>query len=156
VKKHYARQIRPSDFELRVERINETDWRTVSDLGQRVGLGEADAHQAVAHGILGVGGLNQRIGYMETYQAVTGLQNEDLPLLEEKLSFLTRQLDPEVHGQRFERVVELTGLPDVASDPNVHDVDMARLHLLPCLQGCPDCLAPDPSRIAGRQPRVRP
>src|SRR5207247_78058 len=126
-RKHYDRDISPHEFDLRVERIDDTDWRTETNLGERLGLDEADTHQAVAHGLLGVGGLNQRLEYMETYQARTGLRDDELPLIEEKLSFLARQLDPEVQSQRFERVVDLVGLPDVDPDPEVHDVDMARL-----------------------------
>lgn len=64
---------------------------------------------------------------METYRALTGFRADDIPLLEEKLSFLARQLDPGVQNKRFERVIELTGLPDVISDPEIHDVNLGRL-----------------------------
>ena len=87
VRKHFNRDIAASAFDLRIERIDDTDWRTETNLGEQVGLDVDDTHQAVAHGLLGVGGLNQRIEYMERYQALTGFRSDDLPLLEEKLGF---------------------------------------------------------------------
>jgi hypothetical protein len=64
---------------------------------------------------------------MQRYRAVAGFRVDELPLYEDKLRFLMQQVDPEDHMKRFERVVELAGLPDVDPDPRVQDVDLARL-----------------------------
>jgi hypothetical protein len=64
---------------------------------------------------------------MKTFNALTGFPESDLPLFDEKYAFLMRQLDPEAHLGRFDRVREIAGLPDVDPDPNVDDVDLAQL-----------------------------
>jgi hypothetical protein len=127
VRRQFDRVVAPQDIELTVEPIDDTDWRTESNIGQLVGLEPEEAHKVVGQGLLGVGGLNLRIEAMQRYEAVTGFGNDDLPLMEAKLSFLARQLDPDVQAERFERVVELVGLPGADPDPSVHDVDLARL-----------------------------
>ncbi len=115
------------DFELRVEQIDAEDFRTETNLGEVAGLDDPAVHKAVERGLLGVGGLNQRIEYMERHRAVAGFRNDDLPLFEEKLGFLARQLDPDAQVERFDRVLDLIDLPDVANDPGTRDVDIARL-----------------------------
>lgn len=126
-REHYGREIAPNDFELRVERIAEEDWHVETNLGAQVGLDAEATHKAVEHGLLGVGGLDLRIEYMKTYNAMTGLKIGELPVLEEKLELLARQLDPDVHKERFERVIEVLGLPDIDPRVDVQDVDMGRL-----------------------------
>lgn len=115
------------DFELRVEQIDAEDFRTETNLGEVAGLDDPAVHKAVERGLLGVGGLNQRIEYMERHRALAAFRNDDLPLFEEKLGFLARQLDPDAQVERFDRVLDLIDLPDVANDPGTRDVDIARL-----------------------------
>jgi hypothetical protein len=57
--------------------------------------------------------MNHRIDDMETYRALSGLQDSEVPILEEKLSLLASQLDPDWQEERFDCIVELHGLPDV-------------------------------------------
>jgi hypothetical protein len=97
------------------------------EVSVKAGTAHAATHEAVGFGLLGVGGLNQRIEFMETLQAMTGFQSDELPLMESKLRFLTRQVDPDIQDERFERIVELVGLPAVDANPDVHDVDLERL-----------------------------
>jgi hypothetical protein len=123
----YGRQIRPEGFDLTVERIDETYWRVVTTLGDRTGLSDLRVYRVVGHGLLGVGGLNRRLEHMERYSAVTGFQENELSLVEEKLGYLARLVDPEAQVDRFEKVIELAGLPDVDPRTEVQDVDMARL-----------------------------
>lgn len=56
VRKHFSRNIAASDFDLRVERIDDTDWRTETNLGERAGLDIDETNRAVAFGLLGAGG----------------------------------------------------------------------------------------------------
>jgi hypothetical protein len=126
-RREYGLEIEPDEFELLVERIDEEDWRTETNLGDRTGLTAEAIDKVVERGLLGVAGLNLRIEYMERYVAMTGFQVNELPTMEEKLGFLARQLDPNVQEERFERVIELVGLPDVDGSPDVQDIDVPRL-----------------------------
>jgi hypothetical protein len=122
-----GREIKSTDFTLQVEGREGEGFRSETDLGRNFGIDPLQVHEVVSRGLLGVGGLNQRIEFMQRYNAVTGFQTGELPLFEEKVKFLARQLDPEVHEERFERVLEIAGFPDVDPDPDAHDVDLARL-----------------------------
>ena len=127
VARELQKAIEPNDFEFRVERLDEQDFRTETTLGELIGVDEETLHKLVAQGLLGVGGLGRRIELMERYEAVTGFQRAELPLVGAELNFLARQLDPDVQVERFQRVLDLTGLPDASPDPDVKDVDMGRL-----------------------------
>jgi hypothetical protein len=120
-------EIDPARFHLRVERLNEWDWRTETDLSQRTGISAEQVHEVVGNGLSGAGAVNLQLELMKLFSCLTGFRANELPLLDEKFEFLIRQLDPEAHEARLERVVDVTGLPEVDPDPNVKDVDLARL-----------------------------
>lgn len=110
-----------------MERLSEYDWRTETNLSARAGLTPQQTHNAVEQGILGIGGLNIQLELMQRYAALTGFRLEDLPLVEEKFESVVRQIDPQAKEARFDRVLELTQLPQVDPDVTVQDVDLARL-----------------------------
>jgi hypothetical protein len=60
---------------------------------------------------------------MRTYNALAGFREEELPIVEEKLRFVIDQVDPNRQEQRFDRVVELTGLPDPETSEGTVDVE---------------------------------
>lgn len=126
-RQRYSVDIEPASFDLRIERLTEWDWRTETDLGKKTGLGAEQIHEVVGNGLSAVGGLNLRFERMKTFSALTGFRANELPLMEQRYDFLMRQLDPDAHEARFERVCEIAGLPDVDPDPSVNDVDLARL-----------------------------
>lgn len=119
-RREYGRQIQPHEFELRIERISEQDWRTETNLGERARLTPERVDKVVQRGLLAVGGLNLRIEYMERYSAMTGFRADELSIMEDKLDFLARRFDPDIQEERFERVIDLIGLPDVDASPDVH------------------------------------
>jgi hypothetical protein len=120
-------EITTGQFDLRVERLTEWDWRTTTDLGSLTGLSGQRLHTVVGSGLSAVCAISLQLEIMRTLNALSGFQNGDLPLLEKKFEQLARQLDPDAHEDRFDRVCEIAGLPDVSPDPNVHDVDLPRL-----------------------------
>jgi hypothetical protein len=126
-RRDHAKDIDPSQFELRVEQIGDREFRTETNIGQLLGLDDEATHKLVSGGLLGSGGMGHRIEFMERYNAVSGFRTDEGALFDAKLGFLARQLDPEVHLERLERVVELAGLPDASPDPADHDVDMPKL-----------------------------
>ena len=107
---------------------NEGDIRIATNLSTNYGLPVEQVHKLVERGILAAAGVNQRIRLMEGFEAVTGFQKHELPLFDEKLSFLARQIDPEEQEVHFERVVTIAGLPDVEDLLSTgRTVDVARL-----------------------------
>ena len=126
-REHFQLEVAPEDFSFAAEFLDDTDFRTETNLGDVLGLDDETVHKIVERGVLGITGLNQRIEFMEHYDAVTGFKVNELGLFEEKLGFLARQLDPDASHERLQRVIELLNLPDADSDPDVKDIDLARL-----------------------------
>ncbi len=119
--------ITPGQFDLRVERLSEWDWRTETGLGRLTGPSDEQIHSIVGNGLSAVCAISAQLEIMKTFDALTGFQSGDMPLLERKLKYLATQLDPDAHDARFDRVCEIAGLPDVSSDPHTHDVDLPLL-----------------------------
>ena len=126
-REHFQLEVAPDDFSFSAEFLDDTDFRTETNLGEVLGLDAEIVHKVVERGVLGITGLNQRIEFMERYDAVTGFKVNELDLFEEKLGFLARQLDPDASHERLQRVVELLDLPDADPDPDVKDIDLARV-----------------------------
>lgn len=117
--------VEAGDLDIRIEQIDEDDFRVETSVADRVGLQPEQAHEVIKRGLLGVGGLNQRIEQMHAFDAVSGLKDGDLPVFETKLQFLARQLDPDAQISRFDRVLRVAEipLPDVSST----EVDLSRV-----------------------------
>ena len=64
---------------------------------------------------------------MESFNAVTGFQQNELPMFEKKLSLLMRQLDPDAHEKRLERVITIGDLPGFSDLPLGTTIDAKRL-----------------------------
>lgn len=84
--------VRPQDFELVVHQLDETDFRVETDLAAKAYFEDKEGHDLVATALLGIGGLNQRIEFMNHFNAMCGLRKDDLPLLDQKLGVLAKAL----------------------------------------------------------------
>ena len=56
---------------------------------------------------------NDRIEKMRAYSALSGFNDIDIPVFGEKLAFLASAVNPGVEEERFQRVIELNGLPQI-------------------------------------------
>jgi hypothetical protein len=123
--RNLGRHVEPSDLNMRIERIDEADFRVETSFADRVGLQPEQAHQVIGRGLLGVGGLNQRIEQMHAFDAVSGMENGELPVFESKLDFLVRQLDPDAQLSRFDRVLRIANIP--LPDISPAEIDLSRV-----------------------------
>jgi hypothetical protein len=112
--KELGRTIAPSDFLLHLNQTGAEDFRTETDICQRLEIDEKQAHKLVERGILAVSGLDMSIEEMETHTALSGVLDSELPIFEQKLDFLIKQITPNVYTHSFQRVLEITGLPDLS------------------------------------------
>jgi hypothetical protein len=76
---------------------------------------------------LAIGGLNQRISEMKAYTAMSGFRDAEVPIFEQKLSFLERQITPEPQEERFKRVHTLKGFQDLDDLVNSGKVDLMKV-----------------------------
>ena len=96
---------------------NDGDFQVSTGLTSKHGLSPDQAHKLVERGILAVAGMNQRIRFMESFEAVTGFRADEVPLFEKKLSFILKQVDPDAQEERFDRIATIAGLPGVDGIP---------------------------------------
>ncbi len=102
------------DPEFRVEELEgEGDFRVWTRLAASGFLTEIEAHRLVERGVLAVAGLNRTFYVMRAFQGVSGFREDEVGLFERKLSFLAGQVDPRPREARFDRVVEIAGLPSL-------------------------------------------
>jgi len=124
--KHVGEPVEPDSFALRVEQVDEDVYVAESDIGKRFGLDEEETHRVIERGLLGAASVDKRLEEMESYRAVMGFIEDEIPVFEAKLSFLAVQLDPERQEERFDRVVTLAGMPDVSAEA-ARGIDVERL-----------------------------
>lgn len=111
--------------EIDVIDLGDDEFRIDTNLPELVGAQEA--HSLIERAILGMAGINIRIHLMKHLQGVTGFQDDEFPLFEDKVGFLLRSLDPEVQEDRFDRIVRLGGLPELSGLPEGVKIDVRKL-----------------------------
>ncbi len=57
--------------------------------------------------------FNKKIEQMKRHNALATFNEDDLPLLDDKLDFLIREVNPEAQRDRLRRVLTITGMPDI-------------------------------------------
>jgi len=97
-------------FTQGIEEEDEFDSET--NISSLLGLSEDETHQILQSALFGVGMLNRRIENMQCYNALSGFIDDEVPLFEEKLSFLEELVSPNTRAKEFQRVISITGLPD--------------------------------------------
>lgn len=107
------------EFNLKLEKIGEDRYRADTNLPEMVRLGTDDIHKTIQRGLLGVSGLTQRIGEMKAYSALSGFPKEELPLFRRKFSSLAEALSTNSSEERMQRVISVSGLPDIAPDQRI-------------------------------------
>jgi hypothetical protein len=117
----------PGEFNMRIRQLGDADFRVESDIGPRFGMDDRETHGIVERGLLGVGGLNQRIESMQVFSAVTGFAPEEVSVLGGKLSFLMNPLLTEEQQKTFQRVLDIHGLPGLDRVDAHTKVDAAKL-----------------------------
>lgn len=114
----------PSPLELRIEEVDAQDFRVDCNL-TAMGFDKMAVHKMIERGLLGLGGLNQRVEEMNTHEAVSGFLDRECPLFEDRLGFLLQSVCPGPRQKSFNRVVEIAGLPEFI--PSIDRIDVERL-----------------------------
>jgi hypothetical protein len=99
-------------YSVRFHQEDEDVFRAETDIGEQFGLDVEETDRVLERAVLAVGGLNERFETMKAYNAVYGLRETELLLLDAKLAGVLEQLDPDRQEERLTRVLELANLPD--------------------------------------------
>lgn len=113
-------RVTPEDIEVAVQFDSENDFKAESNIQKRFDFDQLAAHQIIESSCLAIAKRNDRIEQMRKFSALTGFSDIDLPIFGDKLSFLASAITPNVDEKRFQRVIELNGLPQIKNDDNVH------------------------------------
>jgi len=119
--------ISDNDIELTIDVDEENDVRVFSNLNKLYSLDDKETHDIVSEGLMAIGGLNTRIETMRAFSALSGFKHADLPLFEDKLSFITASIDPAVREGRARKILAWPELPDLAAAISNKRVHMDRL-----------------------------
>jgi hypothetical protein len=120
-------ELRSHDLVARVVTIDDEDFSVESNLGALTGLDEARIHSVLQAAISALANTNFRLEGMKIYNALSGVIDQDVAFLGEKLGFLLREIAPQAREQRFDRVIELAGLPDISTEADSHLIDVDQL-----------------------------
>jgi hypothetical protein len=112
-------KVSPTDIEISIKYETEYEFRAISNLQKRFGIDKATAHKIIESACGAIALRNDRIEQMEQYSALSGFTDVDLPIFCEKLEFLASTLSSVPQEERFQRIIELTGLPQI-KDTNTH------------------------------------
>jgi hypothetical protein len=116
-----------SDFSILIHEIDQGDFYAETNIGDVFNLNEIEVHNLIQKALLGLGQLNLRFAEMKTYSALSGCLNSEVSILEDKLDFLVKILDPQTQENRFKRVINITGLPQISIDFDEQKLDIEKL-----------------------------
>ena len=102
--------VRPADLILTVHALDDTDFKIESNL-EALGLGNEAAHKILELSFLAVAGLNKRIEEMNSYTALSGAIDNDIPLFMTKFGALFTSMSAGSQEARLERVLIIKKLP---------------------------------------------
>jgi hypothetical protein len=103
----------PDNISIKLNRINENEFSAEQNLSKMIGLNDFEAHKAVESSLIAIGGLNTTISEMNAFQALSGFKVNELPMFEEKLSFILNHISPDNKIEQFDRVVEIADMPSL-------------------------------------------
>jgi hypothetical protein len=116
----------PRLIRLRIHREDETRITVESNLVRELGLPEQDAHSVIGNALLSLARCNTSLAHMRAYSAVTGMRPDEQRFLDRKLDFLTDFASPDAVIDSYHKIMELVGLPTIATGVESWAIDMDR------------------------------
>lgn len=102
--------IHAADVTFRVEQIDDTDFKTHSNLSS-FGIPIEEEHSILERALLANGAVNTRIEGMRNHTALSGFMDSELSLFSGRFEFLAQTLAPEERERTFQRVMQIRELP---------------------------------------------
>lgn len=102
--------IKARNLKLSVNETDPEDFRVENNLVTEFGLSEQTAHQVIERAILASADLNVRFVQMKACEAVSGIQDKDLPVLQAKFGAAVNLLKTDDGEKQFDRIAQITGL----------------------------------------------
>ena len=107
--------ITPRKIRVNIIEIESEDFRVESNLKSDYCLSDENAHRIAERALMAVGDLNLRFAEMSTYGALSGIRDEDKPILDGKLKAVADLANSADHECRFNRITKIAGLHTLAA-----------------------------------------
>lgn len=105
-----TRGIKAKKLKLSIEEVDPEDFRVENNLVAEYGISEQMAHHVIERAILASADLNLRFLQMKICDAVSGITEKDLPVLQAKFGVAAGLVQTSEGEKRFERVARISGL----------------------------------------------
>jgi hypothetical protein len=101
------------NIKVNIQYETEHDFHVTSNIQELFGFDISLAHKIIEQACLAIAKRNDRIEQMKNYSALSGFNDIDIPVFEDKLAFLASAISPNLDEERFQRVLEITGFPQL-------------------------------------------
>jgi hypothetical protein len=108
-----------SDFRVAVHQTGDDTFKVETDLQERLQQSELRVHKIVEAGLFGVCGLVLNLSYMKSHCAISGFPEREMPLFRSKLDYLASAYSSDTTERKFQRVMEIAGLSELAGAKGV-------------------------------------
>jgi hypothetical protein len=119
VKNEFEIQVNYPDVKVDIQYETEYDFHATSNIQQLFDFDVPTAHKIIEAACLAIAKRNDRIEKMKGYSALSGFNDVDIPIFGDKLSFLASAISPSTDEDRFQRVIEISGLPQLKRSSDV-------------------------------------
>ena len=120
IRNQIGAQVNYQDIKVSILYENEHDFYVTSNIQELIGFDTSTAHQIIEKACLAVAKRNDRIEQMKNFSALSGFNDVDIPVFGDKLAFLASAISPNLDEERFQRVIEIVGLPHLNYIEDVH------------------------------------
>ncbi len=101
------------EFDIRLHKVGDDRYRAETNLPGQLAQSTGDIHELIKTSLLGIAGVDQRLGEMNVHTALSGFTLEEVPLFSDKLDSLAQAVRSQEAEERFQRVIAIAGLADV-------------------------------------------
>ncbi|MGH7800516.1 MAG: hypothetical protein ACREOW_07790 [Thermodesulfobacteriota bacterium] len=128
IKALHNQEVNPDAIELKIEFIDERDFRVESNIESKLSLNKETTHKVIERALLGITGRNHNIARMREFNCLVGYRENEVPIFSSKLDFLVeriatdRKLIPNFH-----RVLSAKGLPNFSEAVGEGRIDLLKV-----------------------------
>jgi len=121
-------EVDPVAIELKIEFIDDVDFRVESNIESKLSLNKETAHEIIERALLGIAGRNHLIAKMKEFNCLVGYRENEVPIFSSKLDFLVeriatdKKLTPNLH-----RVLSAKGLPNFSAAVAEGRIDLLKV-----------------------------
>jgi hypothetical protein len=107
------------EFDIQFHKVGDDRYTAETSLTGQGVLSTNELHNVIKASLLGIAGVDQRLGEMDAHTALSGFTPEEVPLFSSKLDSLSQAVSSQRTEGRFQRVIAIAGLSDFLSPSHI-------------------------------------